>query len=331
MAGKPKSTKAPSALKKQLEEKASGVNSTFPVGTPLSQVHSVLVGLHHNARLAASTGSSNAMNRMRFANLYGNLIDNPGQQDYGSFDFNSPQIQNQMKLQGKDRNYINSYQPSNYQQSLTSEQTRQKHFVGPPEAPQFLDGGQLYGQGFLPEYGFGSWLKENAGGLLKGAGALSKFLPPPISTIAGPILNIAGGVVSKVQAKNAETDAQQAQADSDQAALDEAAAAQEETQRLSGVNTRSAGLRDQAKDFATYGSSVALAHGGQIGSGITGQQAQITDYSGGNTHQEGIGGIPVDAKGNPATVSNRSAVGLTEKGEVTWNGYVFSDKLKFKA
>jgi hypothetical protein len=47
-----------------------------------------------------------------------------------------------------------------------------------------------------------------------------------------------------------------------------------------------------------------------------------------DTHEEGIGGVPVDAKGNPAATSKQSAVGLTEKGEVTWNGYVFSNKLK---
>lgn len=71
-------------------------------------------------------------------------------------------------------------------------------------------------------------------------------------------------------------------------------------------------------------------NGGQIGQGLM-EQPQITEYSNGQTHDESaIGGIPVDARGNPATTSKQSAVGLTEKGEVTWNGYVFSDKLKIK-
>jgi len=55
----------------------------------------------------------------------------------------------------------------------------------------------------------------------------------------------------------------------------------------------------------------------------------INTYDGNSdTHKQGIGGVPVDAKGNPATTSKQSAIGLTEKGEVTWNGYVFSNKLK---
>lgn len=49
-----------------------------------------------------------------------------------------------------------------------------------------------------------------------------------------------------------------------------------------------------------------------------------------NKHSEGIGGVPVDIKGNPTKVSKQSAVGMTESGEVTWNGYVFSNKLKVK-
>lgn len=48
----------------------------------------------------------------------------------------------------------------------------------------------------------------------------------------------------------------------------------------------------------------------------------------GQTHEEADGGIPVDSNGNPSIMTGNNPVGLTEKNEVAWNGYVFSDFLK---
>lgn len=170
--------------------------------------------------------------------------------------------------------------------------------------------------GYLPEYGFGSWLKDNASGLLSGAGSLVSMIPG-VGQIAGPILNVAGSVVDSVQ--------QQKAMDEQQALLDEQAAEQKKVQDAADRATRSQNIIDDKQ--IDYGPSF-MEMGGQIGVGLMNNNPQIIDYTNGNTHQEGIGGIPVDSMGNPSTTSKQSAVGLTERGEVTWNGYVFSDKLK---
>ena len=110
--------------------------------------------------------------------------------------------------------------------------------------------------------------------------------------------------------------------------MDEQAAAFAESGRQENLALRSQNIVNQ--DQASY--SATFEEGGDLGRGLMENNTQkpvITEYSKkANNHSEGVGGIPVDAKGNPATVSNGSVVGLTEAGEVTWNGYVFSDKLK---
>jgi len=198
--------------------------------------------------------------------------------------------------------------------------------VGAPQtAPQtqlpFENGGLLPTEYELPELGFGSWLKDNAAGLLGGAGTLASAIPI-IGSIAGPVLKGIGSIVGAAQ----ENKAAQGQADADQLALDEQVAAQKEQQALADRQTRSTNIVDQGQ--VNYGAT--FENGGPIGQGSLGQP-QITEYSNGQRHGESAtNGIPVDARGNPATTSKSSAVGLTEKGEVTFNGYVFSDKLMTK-
>jgi hypothetical protein len=175
---------------------------------------------------------------------------------------------------------------------------------------------------YLPEFGFGSWLKDNAAGLLSGTGAIASAIPG-IGTIAGPIMSLAGSIVGGAQAGKAA----QADADAQQLLLDEQVAAQKEQQSIMDRQIRTGNIVDQKQ--INYGAT--FENGGQIGEGMMNQQPQIIDYSNGEKHGESaVGGIPVDARGNPVTTSRQSAVGLTEKGEVTWNGYVFSDKLKTK-
>ena len=38
----------------------------------------------------------------------------------------------------------------------------------------------------------------------------------------------------------------------------------------------------------------------------------------------------VDGNGNPTAITGNSPVALTEKGEVSYNGYVFSDTIEYK-
>lgn len=196
------------------------------------------------------------------------------------------------------------------------------------EQPQFMfaDGGLLqgnYGQG-LPELGFGSWLGDNAGKILKTAGGIVSVIPG-VGQIAGPILigagaatdSIVGGVRNKRADQQLATDAQ--------LAIDEQTTADKQQQDLMNLTTRRSNLVDQT---VNYGAT--FEDGGEIGQGLLGEQPQIVEYINGGKHDESATrGIPVDARGNPATTSRQSAVGLTEEGEVTWNSYVFSDKIKY--
>lgn len=177
----------------------------------------------------------------------------------------------------------------------------------------------------MPEYGFGSWLKDNAGGLLSGAGSLASLIPG-VGQIAGPVLNIAGSVIGKNQQDKAAAE-QRAQEIAAQEEADKKAKYQSE------LAIRQESLFGGAQPNINYGET--FAYGGGLMMDMEGEEAmpnpQITEYSQkADLHSEGIGGIPVDAKGNPTSVSKTSAVGLTEGGEVTWNGYVFSNRLKVK-
>lgn len=186
--------------------------------------------------------------------------------------------------------------------------------------PIYQDGGQLLG--YLPEYGFGSWLGDNAGKILKGVGGVVSVIPG-FGQIAGPILIGAGyatdAIVGHVRKKRAEEELVEAQG------REEAAAQKRETTSALASQFDPTKNIDYGATFETY----------QMGGGLMEQsQSQgsmmnpiIADYRNGQTHDGPQQGIPVDVKGNPSTVSRQSAVGLTERGEVTWNGYVFSDKL----
>jgi hypothetical protein len=188
--------------------------------------------------------------------------------------------------------------------------------------PEREKGGQLDNYIGLPEYGFGSWLKENAGGLLKGASSLVGLIPG-VGQIAGPILNIAGSAIAGKQQQKAD----QAAADAEQARLDEIAAEQEAANKASNRAIREQNIVNT--DQQAYASTFEL--GGELMGTDANSVPNIIEYSEkANSHGDGVGGVPVDAKGNPSVVSKSSAVGLTEAGEVTWEGYVFSDKLKLK-
>ena len=176
--------------------------------------------------------------------------------------------------------------------------------------------------GNLPEFGFGSWLGDRAGGILKTAGSIITAIPG-FGTIAGPVIAGLGGLTDSLVSGAREKKAGEQAVSDTQLALDEQAASEKEQQGLMNLNIKRQNLQDKT---VNYGAT--FEKGGQIGAGFTGQP-QIVEYENGEKHDKSaVGGIPVDARGNPATTSNQSAVGLTEKGEVTWNGYVFSDKLK---
>jgi hypothetical protein len=193
--------------------------------------------------------------------------------------------------------------------------------------PIYQEGGQLLG--YLPEHGFGSWLGDNAGKILKGVGGVVSVIPG-FGTVVGPILIGAGyatdAIVGAVRKKRAEGELAEATKREEEAAAKRAQA---------GLLSR----QFDPSENVDYGATFQLGGGlmqGQVENPTPeastfpsdSENPVIVGYNGNsNTHQQGVGGVPVDAKGNPSAVSKQSAVGLTEKGEVTWNGYVFSDKL----
>lgn len=50
----------------------------------------------------------------------------------------------------------------------------------------------------------------------------------------------------------------------------------------------------------------------------------------GQSHQGPEEGVEVDQQGNPSSLTGKAPVALTEKGEVNYNGYIFSDSIKYK-
>lgn len=172
----------------------------------------------------------------------------------------------------------------------------------------------------LPELGFGSWLKENASGLLQGAGSLASMIPG-IGTIAGPILSVAGAAVAGSQEKKQMLNDRQSE-------IDLKMAADKKLAYNNDVSVRNQNLNNvRQMNYAP-----TFAAGGDLMMGNNEMMnPQIIEYSDkADKHGEGIGGVPVDVRGNPSTTSKSSAIALTEGGEVTWNGYVFSNKLKVK-
>jgi hypothetical protein len=193
--------------------------------------------------------------------------------------------------------------------NLSQEQTEGSY-------PVYQDGGQLLG--YLPELSFGSWLGDNAGKILKSVGGVISVIPP-IGTIVGPILIGAGyatdAIVGAVRKNRAEDELVEAQG------REEASAQKRETASALAAQFDPQENIDYGATFETYQFGGGLMDQGQGNA----MNPMIVDYSNGQSHNGPQGGIPVDAKGNPVGTSKQSAVGLTEIGEVAWNGYIFSD------
>lgn len=191
--------------------------------------------------------------------------------------------------------------PMRQQYALTKDQGQKPFDPMTPYSPE------------LPEHGMGGSI---AGGAA--SGAATGMALGPWAAAAGAVIGGVGGWL-KGRKENEALDAEQE-------LIDEQELAQKEKTQFADRQTRFSNIVDDNQTF--YGAT--FENGGLIEQGFVGQP-QIIDYSNGEKHGESpINGIPVDARGNPATTSKSSAVGLTEKGEVTWNGYVFSDKLKTK-
>jgi lysozyme len=58
-----------------------------------------------------------------------------------------------------------------------------------------------------------------------------------------------------------------------------------------------------------------------------GQNPVVQEYSG-QTHEGPNQGIPIDGMSNPSQITGGKATSIVEDGEVSWNNYVFSNRLK---
>lgn len=79
--------------------------------------------------------------------------------------------------------------------------------------------------------------------------------------------------------------------------------------------------------MAKYGGRLKKLKGGGNIAGDS-QKGIYVDYNVGQSHGGPDEGIEVDSMGQPVAMSGGEGVGLTEKGEVTFNGDVFSDSVK---
>ena len=141
------------------------LKTTYDKGTPLHSIFNVPASAKGNFKLSSMDATRDALNRHRWANLHGRMVDYPEGQA-PSFQY-SPEMMEHLKQRGLTREYIESYQPGNYENNITPEQ--------------------------IPELGFGGGILASMG---KGAatGALSGSAVPGLGTLAGGIIGGIGGL-----------------------------------------------------------------------------------------------------------------------------------------
>jgi len=170
---------------------------------------------------------------------------------------------------------------------------------------------------YLPKYGMGSWLKENAGtvGSLVGAG-LGTIIAPGIGTSVGATLggSIGGAVQGtynnqlSAEQQAAQVATQQAMANAANMALPQYGASFKNGGKMKSAMYKQGGLLNS---MACGGKLKAM--GGKLESNNTPDNVSI--YKNGGSHSENkLGGIPL---------SNR---GLVEQGEVRHGNYIFTNR-----
>ena len=165
---------------------------------------------------------------------------------------------------------------------------------------------------YYPQYGFGSWLKENAGtiGSVVGAG-LGTLIAPGIGTQIGATLGGSiGGSVQQNNATNIAQTEQQSQLNT-QAALANYNALNMNAPKYSSTFKNGGNIYPVMNSLACGGKLKAM--GGKLESSdkIDG----IAIYKNGGTHEESpIGGIPI------------GRLGRVEEGEVRFGNYIFSNR-----
>jgi hypothetical protein len=184
--------------------------------------------------------------------------------------------------------------------------------------------------GQLPQYGLGSWLKENAGavGTIAGAGlglALAPVTGGASLLAAGALGSQIGGTIGGVVQKDAEQDINQAELDRQQS-INTALNAYNNKQQLNpmyGANFANGGmLNSYACGGKVYGCGGKMkANGGQLGN--DNGAAQMTKGLDGITVYPKSAGTHETSATNGIPIGNK---GLVEGSEVRFGKYVFSNK-----
>lgn len=268
------------------------LQETYDPGTPLNQVVNFPSDFTESQKIAATQSTKDQLNRFRWANFHGNMVDYPsGTGGVQSFQY-TPNMLQEMENRGLTKDYIESYQPTNYQNTLSPEETAQKWQVGPQQ---------------LPQYGLGDFINKNpqsaVGGLKTALGIGAMFVPGMQATG----MSMIGGGIGQMLGGNNQVNAEDLRLESEQELLD----AQE-------LDAYKANKNQQLQGIANKNSNYKLEYGGPI------------PYSG-QSHSGPQQGIPVDSQGNPVAVTKQKPVALTEGGEVAWRTedgtpYVFSAK-----
>lgn len=157
------------------------------------------------------------------------------------------------------------------------------------------------------DYGWGGALQGGAAGAVAGAAIGTEILPG-----WGTAIGAAGGAIVMATAGHF--------------AEEENIAAQEEQEKI---------VMSQQAQEKFWGDSSNIQSGNwsptmmaQDGGPIQGQVNTPPQAYAGQSHQGPDGGIPVDKLGNPAAKNMGQPIALVEDGEVSYKGYIFSDKLK---
>jgi len=92
----------------------------YETGTPLNSIFTMPTGATEQEALMSTEGILNAKRRIMWANFEGKLTDYPAGRNAPAMDFNNPKFLAEMENRGLTKEYLESWQPSNYPEEFSS-------------------------------------------------------------------------------------------------------------------------------------------------------------------------------------------------------------------
>ena len=121
------------------------VKEDIKPGTPLRDIVTIPSGASEYYKQVSAIAARDELNRLRWANFHGSMINYPEGQGVPQFQY-TPGMISELKKRGLSKDYIESWQPGNYENRINPDE--------------------------IPEFGLGGWLKENKEGIFGGLKAL---------------------------------------------------------------------------------------------------------------------------------------------------------------